>query len=286
MRFKPEKALWRDAALPLPYELVQVTFKQLHAALVDKAGLPDEATFSGLRPAKEGKDPLSERLIRLPAWQELRTTLKRANLETEWKSIAGAAVGGSPGLLDDIARVLSVYKEDARSWERLADWIERIGWPRFFEKTGLTFTKYLIDDVIIKKHSDHLALIVGAVALAGVVQTLCGFALNQIFARSTNRLIVELRCKVYSHVVRLPLLYHDSTKSGTLGSRIMNDVSGLQNLVGVGLLNFVGTLMTAALALAVVAIDVTTGSPAASSPPSSQRTAPPLRRRRHQRHRL
>ncbi len=109
---RPLNPAERDAALPLPYELVQVTFKQLHAALVDKAGLPDEATFSGLRPAKEGKDPLSERLIRLPAWQELRTTLKRANLETEWKSIAGAAVGGSPGLLDDIARVLSVYKED------------------------------------------------------------------------------------------------------------------------------------------------------------------------------
>jgi ABC-type multidrug transport system fused ATPase/permease subunit len=113
-------------------------------------------------------------------------------------------------------------------------------------------TKYLIDDVIIKKHSDHLVLVVGAVALAGVIQTLCGFALAQIFARSTNRLIVELRCKVYSHVVRLPLLYHDSTKSGTLGSRIMNDVGGLQNLVGTGVLQFLGSLMTAVIALVLM----------------------------------
>jgi sulfite reductase beta subunit len=51
-----------------------------------------------------------------------------------------------PEVSEVVTRILRVYKEDARSWERMADWIERIGWPRFFEKTGLTFTKYLIDD--------------------------------------------------------------------------------------------------------------------------------------------
>ncbi len=45
-----------------------------------------------------------------------------------------------------VKNILMTYKADARPWERLADWIDRIGWPRFFEKTGLTFTKYLIDD--------------------------------------------------------------------------------------------------------------------------------------------
>ena len=45
-----------------------------------------------------------------------------------------------------VKNILHVYKEDARPWERIADWVERIGWPRFFEKTGLPFTKYLIDD--------------------------------------------------------------------------------------------------------------------------------------------
>jgi len=45
-----------------------------------------------------------------------------------------------------VKKILAVYKEDARSWERLSDWVERIGWPQFFEKTGLPFTKYLIDD--------------------------------------------------------------------------------------------------------------------------------------------
>ena len=45
-----------------------------------------------------------------------------------------------------VKKILYTYKEDARPWERMADWIDRIGWPRFFEKTGLPFTKYLIDD--------------------------------------------------------------------------------------------------------------------------------------------
>ena len=47
---------------------------------------------------------------------------------------------------ENIREILDTYKADARPWERMADWIERIGWPRFFEKTGLPFTKYMIDD--------------------------------------------------------------------------------------------------------------------------------------------
>ncbi len=51
-----------------------------------------------------------------------------------------------PEVSDVVKRILHAYKEDGRPWERMADWIDRIGWPRFFEKTDLTFTKYLIDD--------------------------------------------------------------------------------------------------------------------------------------------
>ena len=45
-----------------------------------------------------------------------------------------------------VKKILKTYKEDAKDWERINDWIERIGWPRFFEKTGLPFTKYHIDN--------------------------------------------------------------------------------------------------------------------------------------------
>lgn len=104
----------RQVALPLPYEQASdLTYKQLHTALVKQGLLPESFEFAGLRPAKEGKDPKAEKLVKLPAWQELRSTLKKVGLETEWKSMAGAAVDGRPQTLDDIAWVLSVYKDDA-----------------------------------------------------------------------------------------------------------------------------------------------------------------------------
>jgi CRISPR-associated endonuclease Csn1 len=103
----------RALALPLPYKQAsELTYKQLHDALVKGGLLPKSFEFAGLRPAKEGKDPKSEKLIKLPAWQELRTTLKAAGLETEWEGLAGAACCGQPEILDEIARVLSVYKDD------------------------------------------------------------------------------------------------------------------------------------------------------------------------------
>lgn len=111
----------RRLALPLPYQQTgDFTYKQLRAALVKAGLLPENFKFAGLNyPAgkqldeAKPKDPESERLVKLPAWQELRKTLKEAGLEIEWEGMAGAATGGNPTLLDDIARVLSVYKEGA-----------------------------------------------------------------------------------------------------------------------------------------------------------------------------
>lgn len=105
---KPE----RETALPLPYEQASdLTYKQLHTALVKKGLLPESFEFQGLR-ANKGKDPKDEKLVKLPAWQELRQTLKKAGLETEWRGMAGAAMDGRPQLLDEISWVLSVFKDD------------------------------------------------------------------------------------------------------------------------------------------------------------------------------
>ncbi len=108
----------RQIALPLPYAKAgDLTHKQLRAALT-KAGLWDErvhfAYFSYAQSADgKAKDPESAVLIKLPAWQELRKTLKDKGLETEWHSLAGTAQAGNPELLDQIAWVLTVYKDDA-----------------------------------------------------------------------------------------------------------------------------------------------------------------------------
>jgi subfamily B ATP-binding cassette protein MsbA len=109
-------------------------------------------------------------------------------------------------------------------------------------------TKYLVDDVMGKRHANLLVPLVGIVLLATLIQGVTSFALTQTLSKAAQRLIAELRSRVQEHVGRLPLQYFDSTKVGTLVSRIMTDVEGVRNLIGTGLIDFVGGLMTAVIA--------------------------------------
>ncbi len=113
-------------------------------------------------------------------------------------------------------------------------------------------TKYLVDDVLVNRRTDLLDMIILAVLGATLVQAASSFWLTQLLSKSAQRLIAELRCKVQAHVNRLPVTYFDSNKSGQLVSRIMNDVEGVRNLVGTGLVEFVGGLLTAALSFFVL----------------------------------
>ncbi len=113
-------------------------------------------------------------------------------------------------------------------------------------------TKYLVDDVINKRQIHLLVPIVLAVLGATVVQGLTSFSLTQLLSKSSQRMINELRLKVQAHVGRLPVAFYDATKSGVLVSRIMNDVEGVRNLLGTGLIEFAGGLMTSAIALVVL----------------------------------
>lgn len=115
---RPLNEAERQVALPLPYQQAgDFTYKQLKTTLTKAGLLPENVKFSGLHyPTQQesegkGKDPESERLVKLPGWQTLHKTLKENGLETEWQSIAGAATGGHPELLDQIAWVLSVFKD-------------------------------------------------------------------------------------------------------------------------------------------------------------------------------
>jgi CRISPR-associated endonuclease Csn1 len=110
----------RSIVLPIPYKQAgDLTYKQVRDALVKAGCLPDSFRFTGLSyqtASKEtdskNKNPESSTLAKVPAWQEVRLTLKKAGLETEWEGMAGAAVDGRPELLDQIAWVLSVFKDD------------------------------------------------------------------------------------------------------------------------------------------------------------------------------
>ncbi len=100
-------------------------------------------------------------------------------------------------------------------------------------------------------HNDEMSLLpslVTAAILATVLQGWTSFMLTQILSKSGQRLITELRMQVQQHVGRLPLAFFDATRTGTLVSRIMNDVEGVRNLVGTGVVDFVGGLLTATIA--------------------------------------
>jgi len=113
-------------------------------------------------------------------------------------------------------------------------------------------TKFLIDDVIGKRHFRMLYPLVAIVLLATLVQGLTSFALTQTLSKGAQKLIAELRRRVQEHVGRLSVSYYDSNKTGTLVSRIMSDVEGVRNLIGTGLVDFVGGLLTAVVAFAVL----------------------------------
>src|SRR5713226_902952 len=110
-------------------------------------------------------------------------------------------------------------------------------------------TKYLVDNVFVKRQIHLLTPIVGAVLTATVIQGLTSFTLTQLLSKSAQKMITDLRKQVQAHIGRLPVSFYDTHKSGVLVSRIMSDVEGVRNLIGTGLVELAGGLMTAAIAL-------------------------------------
>ena len=115
-----------------------------------------------------------------------------------------------------------------------------------------TTTKYLMDDVIQQGHWDLLPKLALAAAVATTVDAATAFANSQVLGVAAQRAITEMRKDVEAHVMRLPIRYFDSTKTGILISRIMTDAEGIRNLVGTGLVQLTGSLLTASIALVVL----------------------------------
>jgi subfamily B ATP-binding cassette protein MsbA len=109
--------------------------------------------------------------------------------------------------------------------------------------------KYLFDNVIGKHQAYLLPRLVLAVLGATIVQGLTSYSLTQLLSKSSQRMITELRIAVQAHIGRLPVAFYDANKTGVLVSRIMSDVEGVRNLIGTGLVDFAGGIVTAILAL-------------------------------------
>jgi subfamily B ATP-binding cassette protein MsbA len=113
-------------------------------------------------------------------------------------------------------------------------------------------TKLLMDDVAIQHHWELLSKLALWVGTATLVDAATSFANSQILGVAAQRAITDMRKEVEAHVMRLPVRYFDSTKSGILISRIMTDAEGIRNLVGTGLVQLTGSILTAVMALFIL----------------------------------
>src|SRR5437763_16730661 len=113
-------------------------------------------------------------------------------------------------------------------------------------------SKFLIDDIIGKHKTELLMPLAGLAVVATVIQAATSFALSQVVSVAAQRAITEMRKRVQAHVLRLPVSYFDSTKTGVVISRIMSDADGVRNLVGTGLIQLLGSLLTAGIGLCVL----------------------------------
>ncbi|HZS58927.1 MAG TPA: ABC transporter ATP-binding protein, partial [Gemmatimonadaceae bacterium] len=109
--------------------------------------------------------------------------------------------------------------------------------------------KFLIDRVLTQHQTNLLVPIIVAVGIATLIRAGSAFALSQIVSIAAQRAITDLRKQVERHVLRLPISYFDSTKSGVLVSRVMNDAEGIRNIIGTGLVQLVSSILTALIAL-------------------------------------
>ena len=113
-------------------------------------------------------------------------------------------------------------------------------------------TKFFIDTVLRQHRGDKLLPLVGVVFAATAIQAVTSFSLTQLLSKAAQRMIADLRKQVQRHIGLLPVSFYDSNRTGTLVSRIMTDVEGVRNLIGTGLVEFLGGIMTAVLAFAVL----------------------------------
>ncbi len=157
---------------------------------------------------------------------------------------------------DKKSRMRTVWREAAaivwRARKRLL-----IGFPLMLVNrlSGIVLpwiTKYLIDDVIIKRNQQILWTLVAAGGAAAIISSVTDYSLAQILGIAAQRSITDLRIRLQQHVQRLPIAYFDSTKTGSLVSRVMNDAEGIRNLVGTGLVQLFGGLITATIAISIL----------------------------------
>ncbi len=114
-------------------------------------------------------------------------------------------------------------------------------------------TRYLVDDVILKHQQQLLFPLLLGILGATILQAICSWTVMQVIAKEGHRMVAELRRKIQSHVLHLPVTYFDSAKTGALASRVVADAESTRHLMGYSLVEFVGGILTAILSLIYLA---------------------------------
>ncbi len=169
----------------------------------------------------------------------------------------GGSSRPSPGNPGKDKPGLSVVWREAREvvWARryrLAVGFALMGIGRLAGLVLPASSKYLIDEVVAKGRGELLVPLAAAAGLATLLQASTSYALSQLLGVTAQRAITDMRRDLHRHILRLPISYFDSVKSGELISRIMSDAEGIRNLVGTGLVQLAGGILTASVALAVL----------------------------------
>jgi subfamily B ATP-binding cassette protein MsbA len=177
-------------------------------------------------------------------------------LRAERRGTRAAARGATEDSSREALSWATVWRH-ARSlvWARRGRLAAGLGLLLVNRSAGLVLpatSKFLIDDVIGQRRADLLVPLALAAAAATLVQAATSFGLSQVLGVAAQRAITEMRRQVQQHVSRLPVRYFDQTQSGVLISRIMSDAEGIRNLVGTGLVQLIGGVVTALAALSVL----------------------------------
>ena len=113
-------------------------------------------------------------------------------------------------------------------------------------------SKYFIDHVLVEKRTELLLPLAAVVVGATIVQAATGYVLALVLGTAAQRAVADMRRRLASHVLRLPVERFDATQTGVLSSRIMNDPDGIRNLLGSGFVQLLGALVTGTAALGVL----------------------------------
>ena len=113
-------------------------------------------------------------------------------------------------------------------------------------------TTPLLDEIIPSKDFEGLVRLLSYVLIALSTQAITSFLLTKILSVQAQYLVSVLRTQVQKKILSLPISYFDNNKSGALVSRVMTDVEGVRNVIGTGLVQLVGGIMTAVISLVLL----------------------------------